>query len=193
LGQQSSSQLQDRLRWHFQGESYIDNFVIYRTARARFFKGKFEAKKRARTLNAIESMQRLMYGDSDLEAVATDRNLQRLLGIRRDKDQNASEFLAQVKSVQGQMKLMRRDAGFFLTQCLFDNSSVNAAKNWLNVLKDEEDAERWSDGVIYLLGRALEGCKEYDEAIEALGDSDSTQAHGNIVRGRMLKELVDKL
>ena len=190
LGQQSSSELRDRLRWHFQGESYIDNFVIYRTSRARFFKGKFQTKKRARYLNAIESAKRLMYSDSDLEAVATDKNLQRLLGIRKDTEQSADEFLGQVRSVQGQMRLMRRDAGFFLTQCLFDNSSVNAAKNWLNVLKDEDDVERWNDGVTYLLGRALEGCKEYDEAIEALSDSDSIQAHGNIIRKRMLKELV---
>ena len=193
LGQQTSTEMRDKLRWHFQGESYIDNFVIYRTSRARFFKGKFESKKRARSLNAIESMQRLMYDDTDLEAVATDRNLQRLLGIRKDAKQSTSEFLGQVKSVQEQMRLMRRDAGFFLTQCLFDNSSVNAAKNWLNVLKDQDDVERWTDGVTYLLGRALEGSKEYDEAIEVLGNSDSIQAHGNIVRKRMLKELVEKL
>ena len=88
---------------------------------------------------------------------------------------------------------MRRDAGFFLTQCLFDNSSVNAAKNWLNVLKDQDDVERWTDGVTYLLGRALEGSKEYDEAIEVLGNSNSIQAHGNIIRKRMLKELVAEL
>ena len=193
LGQQSSSELRDRLRWHFQGESYIDNFVIYRTSRARFFKGKFRAQKRARSLNAIESAKRLMYSDSDLEAVGTDVDLQRLLGIRKDENQSADEFLVQVKSVQGQMRLMRRDAGFFLTQCLFDNASVNAAKNWLSVLKDQDDVERWRDGVRYLLGRALEGCKEYDEAIVALGDSDSVQAHGNIIRQRMLKELVEKL
>ena len=193
LGQQSSSELRSRLRWHFQGESYIDNFVIYRTSRARFFKGKFQTQKRARSLNAIESAKRLMYSDSDLEAVATDKDLQRLLGIRKDDNQSADQFLTQVRSVQDQMRLMRRDAGFFLTQCLFDNSSVNAAKNWLNVLKDEDDVERWSDGVAYLLGRALEGCKEYDEAIEALSDSGSTQAHGNIIRKRMLSELVEKL
>ena len=193
LGQKSSDQLQDRLRWHFQDESYIDNFVIYRTSRARFFKGKFQSQKRARSLNAIESAKRLMYSDDDLEEVATNKNLQRLLGIRKDEDQSADQFLGQVKSVQGQMRLMRRDAGFHLTQCLFDNASVNAAKNWLNVLKDQDGVERWSDGVGYLLGRALEGCKEYDEAIEALGDTDSVQAHGNIIRQRMLKELVEQL
>ena len=60
-------------------------------------------------------------------------------------------------------------------------------------MRGEDDAERWSDGVVYLLGRAMEGGKEYDEAIEVLGDSNSIQAHGNIIRQRMLKELVAKL
>ncbi len=193
LGQEKSTQMRDKLRWHFLGESYIDNFIIYRTARARFFKGKFQSQKRALSLNAIESMKRLMYDDADLDAVATDKRLQRLLGIRKEVDQSASEFSAQVESVQGQMRLMRRDAGFFLSQCLFDNSSVSAAKNWLNVLKAHDDAQRWNDGVVYLLGRALEGCKEYDEAIETLSDTDSIQAHGNLIRQRMLKELVSKL
>ena len=193
LGQESSTELRDKLRWHFLGEAYVDNFVIYRTARARFFKGKFQSKKRALSLNAIESMQRLMYSDDELVAVASDSSLQRLLGIRKDANQSTGEFKAQVESVQSQMRLMRRDAGFFLSQCLFDNSSVNAAKNWLNVLKSEDDAERWSDGVVYLLGRAMEGGKEYDEAIEVLGDSSSIQGHGNIIRQRMLKELVEKL
>ena len=193
LGQGKITELRDKLRWHFLGEAYVDNFVIYRTARARFFKGKFQSQKRARSLNAIESMQRLMYSDEDLVAVASDKSLQRLLGIRKDVNQNSAEFKAQVESVQSQMRLMRRDAGFFLSQCLFDNSSVNAAKNWLTVLRGEDDAERWSDGVVYLLGRAMEGGKEYDEAIEVLGDSNSIQAHGNIIRQRMLKELVAKL
>ena len=189
----TNNDLQDKLRWHYIEEAYIDNFIVYRTTRARFFKGKFITDPNATMMNAIESCQRLMYDDSDMDSLGSDKRLQKILGIRKEAGQNAQSFLQEVESVQNQMRLIRRDAGFFLSQCLFDNSSVNAAKNWLNGLKDKEDAQRWSDGVDYLLGRALEGCKEYDEAIEVLSDSKSSQALGNIVRTRMIKELIEKL
>lgn len=189
----SNDVLRDKLRWHYIDEAYIDNFVVYRTTRARFFKGKFVTDPNANMMNAISSCQRLMYDDADIDSLGSEKRLQKVLGIRKEADQSAQSFLQEVESVQNQMRLIRRDAGFFLSQCLFDNSSVNAAKNWLNVLKDEEDAERWSDGVDYLLGRSLEGCKEYDEAIKVLSDTKSNQALGNIVRTRMMKELIKKL
>ena len=193
LEQTTSNVLQDKLTWHFVDEAYVDNFIVYRTTRARYFNGKFQSDPEATSRNAIESCQRLMYNDEDVESLGSDKRLQGILGIRKEADQSAQSFLQEVRSVQNQMRLVRRDAGFFLSQCLFDNSSVNAAKNWLNVLRAEEDAERWNDGVTYLLGRSLESCKEYDEAIEVLSDPKSTQALGNINRVRMLKELISKL
>ena len=188
----SSNVLQEKLRWHFIDEAYIDNFRVYRTTRARFFKGKFETDPNASMMNAIQSCQRLMYKDEDVDSLGSDKKLQSLLGVRKDENQSVQSFLQEVRSVQDQMKLVRRDAGFFLSQCLFDNSSVGAAKNWLNVLKSKDDAERWNDGVNYLLGRALESSKEYDEAIEVLSDPKSSQALGNINRTRMLKELISQ-
>jgi len=193
LALKGNSVIEQKLRWHFQDEAYVDNFRVYRTARARFFKGKFESKETISSRNAIDSWTRLMYEDADIDALGSDKKLQSLLGIRQEAGQSAQAFLIQVQSVQDQMKLIRRDAGFFLTQCLFDNRSENASRNWLNVLRSEQDAERWTDGVTYLLGRSLESCKEYDESIKVLSDSKSSQAHGNIVRTRMLKELISRL
>ncbi len=191
--EQTSDFLREKLGWHYSDEAYIDNFIVYRTTRARFFNGKFQSDPDSTSRNAIESCQRLMYDDEDVESLGSDKRLQAILGIRKEADQSAQSFLQEVRSVQNQMRLVRRDAGFFLSQCLFDNSSVNAAKNWLNVLRAEEDAERWNDGVTYLLGRSLESCKEYDESIKVLSDPKSTQALGNIVRTRLLKELISNL
>lgn len=193
LEQTSNNVLIDKLAWHFFDEAYIDNFVVYRTARARFFKGKFKTDREATLRNAVESCQRLMYTDTEIDNLGSDKKLQRRLGILKEADQSAQSFLQEVQSVQQQMRLVRRDAGFFLTQCLFDNGSVNAAANWLLVLREEEDADRWSDGVTYMLGRAYEGLKQYDEAIETLSDPQTTQAHGNLIRVRMLKQLISKL
>lgn len=193
LEQKSDNDLQDRLDWHGVNEAYIDGFVIYRTARSRFLKGKFRSDPEARSLNAVESFRRLMYTDEDVDNLGTDARMQRLLGIRKEIGQNAQQFQTQLRSVQFQMKLIRRDAGYFMTQCLFDNGSINAAANWLKVFQDENDSERWKDGITYLQGRAYEGLKEYDKAVDTLGDTKSTQAHGNLIRARLLKQLVAKL
>lgn len=99
----------------------------------------------------------------------------------------------EIRGIQSQMELVRRDTGFYLSQCLFDNGSVKAAGNWLEILLAEEDAERWKVGVSYLLGRSFEGRKEYDEAIKTYGDQKSSQAHGNLIRARILKNLISKL
>ncbi len=193
LEQTTNNVLIDKLAWHYVDEAYVDNFVVYRTARARFFQGKFKTEEESIFRNAVESFQRLMYTDAEIDNLGSDKKLQRRLGIRKEATQSAQSFLQEVQSVQSQMRLVRRDAGFFLTQCLFDNGSVNAAANWLSVLKEEEDAGRWSEGVTYLLGRSYEASKEYDEAIEVLSDPKVIQAQGNLIRVRKLKELISRL
>lgn len=193
LEQTSNNVLADKLRWHYIDEAYIDNFVVYRTARARFFMGKFVTDREASMRNAVESFQRLMYSDAEIDNLGSDTKLQQRLGILKDADQSAQSFIQEVESVAYQMGLIRRDAGFFLSQCLFDNGSVNASANWLEVLRSEEDAERWSDGITFLLGRAFEGNKEYDQATTVLSDPKAVQAHGNLIRVRMLKKLISTL
>ncbi|MFT5303554.1 MAG: hypothetical protein ACI814_004374, partial [Mariniblastus sp.] len=192
LEQASNDVLADKLSWHYTDEYYIDNFVVYRTARARFFKGKFDVDVDGRSLNAIQSCQRLNYTEDQVENLGSDRKQQLRLGIRQEDSQTAQEFNQQVTSVQAQMRLIRRDAGLFLSQCLFDKGNMTAAANWLLILK-KEGAGRWGDGVTYLLGRSHEKLKDYDQAIEVMSDQKLNQSHGNLIRIRMLKELIAKL
>lgn len=193
LEQTSDDVLTDKLSWHFMDEFYVDNFVVYRTARARFLIGKFYLDPTQRFLNAIQCFQRLWYTDEQIDNLGSDENQQRRLGIRKEADQSVQSFLDEVQSVQAQMRLIRRDAGLFLAQCLFDNGNMYAAANWLNILKNEDDAARWEDGVTYLLGRCQEKLKDYDRAIEVLSNQKLEQSHGNLIRVRMLKELITTL
>ncbi|MEM7785464.1 MAG: hypothetical protein AAF623_19110 [Planctomycetota bacterium] len=190
VNDKTNTALQDKLRWHFQNESYVDNYVIYRTARARFIKGKFASLPGAKRRNAVESFQRMMWSDQEIARLGSDPVLQTLHGIRQSSAQSAQAFATQVASVQGQMELIRRDAGIFLVQSLFDNGSVNAAGNWLEVLREEDRVERWEGQIVYLLGRSFEGRKEYIKAIQTLADSKLAQSHGNIIRARLLKKLI---
>jgi len=184
-------ELASRMRWHYSDESYIDAFTRYRTSRARFFAGSFDLQDQG--YNAIESFQHLMYRDELIDELGADRKLQRSLGILQSDGQSASEYQAHLSSVQSQMRLVRRDAGFFLAQTHFDNGSISTAANWLERLRLKEDAKRWSDGIEYLLGRASEGRTDYRSATEIYRESEGPQKHGNLIRARQLQQLIDQL
>ncbi|MGH0798373.1 hypothetical protein ACQVTT_30505, partial [Bacillus mycoides] len=186
--------LADKLRWHFDEEAYIDDWPRYRTSRARYFKGIFQVREKG--YNAIESFQVLMYPDDVLNRLGSDRELQKQHNILQGKDQSAADYQAKLNGMLAAMRMVRRDSGFFLAQSHFDNGSVSTAANWLERLQSKSDAQRWSDGIDYLLARALEGRKDYNNAIDAYKDSaesESTQQHGNLIRARLLKQQVDLL
>lgn len=194
LEDRDNDALADRLNWYYQNEAYIDGFTRYRTARARFFNGKFESPRNAMSYNAIESFEKLIYSDSDIERLSVNKPMQRALGIMTNEEQNLQNFRFKLNSVQAQMRLVRRDTGLFLAQSHFDNGSERAALNWLLTLQQKEDTERWKDGITYLLARATESAKEYDVAVERYrNDKSSPQAHGNLIRARLLNQLIEKL
>jgi uncharacterized protein YgiB involved in biofilm formation len=87
------------------------------------------------------------------------------------------------------MRLVRRDAGVFLSQSHFDNGNPSAAANWLTRMRDRDDTERWMPTIEYVLGRAVESRREYDEAVTLYKRSAAAQFHGDLVRARLLSEL----
>jgi hypothetical protein len=195
--EKSDSETRNKLYWYYQTEAYVDGFRPYRTARGRFLQGKFNAVLDERSLNAMEGFRLIMYDDQDIAGLATDDDLQRRHGVRRD-NQNAKEFEQILASVQGQMRLIRVDSKLFLAQALFDNENETGVKGWLNDMKSTisddplDEFGRWRDGVYYLLGRSFESGKQYDEAIESYQQEDLNQTHGNLLRARMLKQLIKK-
>ncbi len=186
----SDDQLKDRLRWYFVEEAYVDNFHPYRTCRVRFFQGDFEALEEDLSRNAVESFQFLNYTEDQIDNLGTDKIMMGIAGLADIKD--PAEFDARLKSTQRQMRLVRRDVGYFLSQCLFDNGSPGTSANWLETIAKKDDVQRWKSGVTYLLGRSYESRKEYDRAIEQYKFEDSEQNHGNLIRVRMLKAAIEK-
>lgn len=185
--------LRDKLRWYNQEEGYIVEFPRYRTARVRFFLGLFENQKEQLRFNAIDTYQNLMYTDEDIEGLAVDTMLQERLGIL-STDRDSIEFKTRLANVQGHMRLVRRDSGVFLAQCHFDNNSYGATQNWCGILRSRKDVSRWNDTINYLAARSAESLKDYDNAIlEYRKDKTSPQAHGNILRARMLEAAVKRI
>ena len=186
----SDDQLSDRLRWYYREEAYVDNFHPYRTCRVRFFKGEFETLEEDLTRNAVESFQFLTYTDDQIDNIGTDKIMMAIAGLSDIKD--PTKFDSSLRSTQRQMRLVRRDVGLFLAQCLFDNGSPGTSANWLETIVDKDDVQRWKSGVEYLLGRSYESRKEYDQAIEDYKFEDSQQIHGNLIRVRLLQAAIKK-
>ena len=195
--ERSSSEDNAKLGWYYRTEAYVDGFRPYRTARGRFFKGKFQVVEDKRSLNALQGWKNLMYTDDDIGNLSTDENTQRMHGIRK-ADQNSQDFANTLASVQSQMRLIRIDAKLFMAESLFDNNNEGGIRGWLEDMKANssddpvDDNGRWNDALNYLLARSFESQKLYDEAIASYGQEDLNQSHGNILRARMLKELIKK-
>jgi hypothetical protein len=187
----SDDALAEKLRWHFTEEGYIMAFPNYRTARTRFIRGKFERERESRTRDSIESFAVLMYEDQTIAGLETNRDLQRMIGIRKDASsgQTQADFDREIVSRQMQMRLVRRDAGLFMCQAHFDNGSMSTTANWIPKLLEEQDVDRWKTGLSYLGSRAMEARHQYDEAIEYL-KAEGPQQHGNLIRARLLREQV---
>jgi Flp pilus assembly protein TadD len=111
------------------------------------------------------------------------------LGILQEKGQSAAEFQSRLRDVQQQMRLVRRDAGVFLSQSHFDNGNASAAANWLARMRDRDDTERWMPTIEYVLGRSVEARREYGEAIKLYQQAAEAQSHGNLIRARLLGDL----
>jgi len=170
----------------------VIRFPNYRTARARFYKGKFFRTEGVRAnRDAIESFAILTYTDDAIASLETNRDLQVQLQLQQGKDQSPVEFKREIRSRQALMQLVRRDAGLFMCQSHYDNRSVSTTANWLPTLLEESNNERWTPGLVYLHGRALESRHEYDKAIVALQQDGGPQQHGNLIRARLLQKQID--
>ncbi|MFN9363678.1 MAG: hypothetical protein ACK6CE_02635 [Planctomycetota bacterium] len=182
-------QVMSKVLWYYTDEAYVDGFAPYRSARDLFVLGRFDSDLNSNKLNAIESFYNLIYSDKRIDNLSLDRGLLGRLGILQDKGQSAAEFQNRLRAVQHQMRLLRLDAGVFLSQSHFDNGNASAAANWLGRMRDRDDTERWMPTIEYVLGRSVEARREYDEAIKLYQRSAAAQSHGNLIRARLLGEL----
>ena len=180
--------LRDKISWYYLEELYINEFVRYRTARSKYFVGLFETIRNDGNLNAIELFYKMIYKDTKIKSLASDKMFQLQLALAQGTKSSA-DFQATINAVQANMKLVRRDCGFFLSQCHFDNGNFGTATNWLSRLEEIDDAVRWQPAINYLRGRSLEAQRDYASAIEVYKNQDSEQFHGNLIRARLLKQL----
>ncbi len=189
----TNADLQRRLSWYFQEEAYVVDFPRLRTARVRFFLGQFQNQRELLKYNAIESLQLMLYSDEDIEGLAANQYMQQQVGILR-ADTDSADFKQRLASVQAQMRLVRDDTGPFIVQCHFDNNSFGAVENWIKIIRSQAPGDRWKETLDYLSGRSKESLKDYDAAMaEYRKYPKLLQAHGNILRARLLEQAIEKV
>ena len=180
--------IRDKISWYYSDEYYINEFVRYRTARSKYFNGLFETIRNDGNLNAIELFYSMIYKDSKIDSLMTDKIFQLRLRVTQG-DLPTSVWQNTIRGMQANMKLVRRDSGLFLSQCHFDNGNFRTAANWLTRLEQVADTSRWQPAIDYLRARTLEAQRDYDSAVEIYNKQESEQFHGDLIRVRLLNEL----
>ena len=185
-----NDRIRDKLRWYYNDEFYVNEFVRYRTARSKYFSGIYETIRNDGNLNAIELFFSMIYKDSKIQSLEYDPIFQTQLLLTQGQ-QSVSDFQNVIKGVQSNMRLVRRDSGYFLSHCHFDLGNFSTATNWLTRLEEIENTQRWQSAINYLRGRSLEAQRDYDSAIDVYNKQDSEQFHGDLVRVRLLKKITN--
>lgn len=177
--------IRNKIRWYYTDEVYVDDFVRYRTARSKYFNGLFETIRNDGNLNAIELFYSMIYKNRKINSLMTDRAFQLRLRVTQGS-MAVEEWQRMINGVQANMRLVRRDSGYFLSQCHFDNGNYSTAANWLTRLEQVATTARWQPAINYLRARSLEAQGDYKSAIEIYKKQESEQFHGDLIRARLL-------
>ena len=188
---QFDQDLSQKLSWLPREEIYVDNFVMFRTARNMYLRGIFETDRNSQIRSAPSYYFAFMYSDDEISQIENDQLLQMSLGIRKGAEQDARSWMQQLMFMKSNMELIRADAGFFLALAHYENGNPRPALNWLNRLPELDDDARWETWRPYQEGRAWEAAGRYDAAREAYEEDDSAQKQGSRIRARWMQELID--
>jgi tetratricopeptide (TPR) repeat protein len=188
---QYDADLNEKLSWLVKSEIYIDNFVMFRTARNLYLRGVFETDRNSKIRSALSYYFAFMYSDDEISQVENDPLLQVSLGIRKGAEQDFRSWQQQIMFMKSNMALIRADAGFFLALAHYENGNPQPALNWLNRLPELDNDGRWEPWRAYQKGRSWEAAGKYEEARNEYKADNSPQRHGSQVRARWMKELTE--
>jgi hypothetical protein len=192
-----NSDIVERLTWFFSDEEYVDNYVRLRTAKNQYFLDRIESSRGVKDKGALElfSTMVVVYTDDLIDKLQNHPNVLHALGLQREGIP-ALEYQQRLASIQSHMRLVRGDATYFLALCFLQQENPSAALVWLARVPVLDNRGFWKNGTTYLTGRAHEMLNDITPAIELyrIGRNDAKltpQAHGNLIRARLLQPLVN--
>jgi hypothetical protein len=184
-------EVREKLSWLRDSEAYVNDFVLFRTARNMYLRGEFESNRVLKTRSALSYYFAFMYSDDEIAEVETNSDLQSQLGIRKGANQSVMDWQRQLALMKQNMRLIRADAAFFLALAHFESGNPQPALNWLERMPEIDDEQRWEPWRPYQMGRAWEASGEYQKAAESYLEDQSAQRHGSLLRARWMTELAE--
>ncbi|MDR3234635.1 MAG: hypothetical protein LBT46_13410 [Planctomycetaceae bacterium] len=98
---------------------------------------------------------------------------------------NHPQFARQ-PNIRTQMQIISAQASYFLALASFENDSIPAAEDFLEVLRSGT-VDLWRDNAEYMLGRIAEREKKYADAVKHYGrTASSLSGPGNTIRAKWL-------
>jgi len=181
----------ERLRWYFENEQYIDEFVAYRTSRTLLNMGKYQTPRGDTKHNAITAFNMMVYSDEEISNFETNTLLQRVLGINKGPSQSFADWEAQLLRMKDNMTKVRVDAVYNIALAHYENGYPEPAINWLERIRSLDHLNRRTAPADYLMARSHEATENFQQAISIYRRSSSPQRHGNLLRARFLTRLAD--
>lgn len=191
MAMNGDQRLAQKLYYIYEGEQYIDGFPAFRAAKNLFVRGQFESPRDVKQLNAIRAFNLFMYSDSQIASFERDERMQMELGVFKPNNQSYNEWKSRLINMKNQMNSIRADASFYLALSHYENGYPSTALNWLERVESFDDEGRWAYAVRYHKARAHEAGGDFQKAIDLLKRKGSPQRHGDIIRTRLLEELVE--
>ncbi len=114
------------------------------------------------------------------------------LGVTRMPNEPMEMYAARVRQAQIVFSKAKRDADFLRGQLLFDRGKLPGAKSAMQLVIDDESADRWHAAAFYTLARVETELGNLDAAAEALTHKPTTQEAGNRLRLRYLRRMIDE-
>jgi hypothetical protein len=187
--------LQSKLAWRSREETYFDGFPLLRRSRVLYLLGRFQPDPAGIQADCLQEFQKMRYTDEDWKNIADDPDLQKALGLYRSSGQSVIEFNMAMESQKAAMLIVRADAQFYLAQAHNESFNHGTSLNWLKLVDDFDEDQKWTRHTIYLQGRGLEAQRQYQAAVdsfrslsELFRSQRSPRDYGAILRARLIEQ-----
>jgi hypothetical protein len=152
------------------------------------FQGKFEST--VEEIGALRSYMDYRVDEQTLKELLVSKEVQKELGLERGSFEQNEAFEMRLKIAQRYFRNSKFDIGMYLAMANMAKGKPTTAIDWLKKRTLEmKGSEHWHSHAQYLLGRNYEETGQFQLAEEAYKFEASSQAAGNRIRLRNLRQM----
>jgi hypothetical protein len=184
--QKARSDPQAVAQYYLENSMFLTRTPLVR-GRIVFLRGEFDNRDERQGAKALLMQTRVP--QDQLDDLATNGELQKLMGVARDPRSTPEQWAAQVEMYKGVLTRTKQHASFWMGLCQLESGRPDAAIEWFQT----RTLEAWPDGpwtplARYNLARTHEALGDLAQAQKLLLADKSLQEQGNYLRARMLEK-----